>query len=49
MLLKIDDKDVANLQGFSTILRGLTPGQTVKTLLSRGGQSQSLDVTVVER
>jgi aminopeptidase N len=49
VLLKIDDKDVANLQGFSTILRGLSPGQTVKALLSRGGQSQSLDVTVVER
>ena len=49
VLLKIDDKDVANLQGFSTILRGLSPGQTVKALLSRGGQSRSLDVTVVER
>jgi S1-C subfamily serine protease len=49
VLLKIDDKDVANLQGFSTILRGLSPGQAVKVLLTRGGQNQTLDVTVVER
>ena len=26
VLLKVDGKDVANLQGFSAILRGLTPG-----------------------
>ena len=49
VLLKIDGKDVANLQGFSGLLRGLTPGQTVKVVLSRGGQEQTLDVTVVER
>ena len=49
VLLKLDGKDVANLQGFSGILRGLTPGQTVKVVLSRGGQEQTLDVTVVER
>ena len=49
VLLRVDGKDVANLQGFSGILRGLTPGQTVKVLLSRGGAEQTLDVTVVER
>jgi hypothetical protein len=49
VLLKVDGQDVANLQGFSTILRGLTPGQTVKVRLRRGGQEQTLDVTVVER
>ena len=49
VLLKVDGKDVANLQGFSGILRGLTPGQTVKVVLSRGGQEQTLDVTVAER
>ncbi len=49
VLLKIDGKDVANLQGFSGLLRGLTPGQTVKVVLLRGGQEQTLDVTVVER
>jgi S1-C subfamily serine protease len=49
VLLKVDDMDVANLQGFSTILRGLTSGQTVKVLLDRGGQRKTVDVTVVER
>jgi aminopeptidase N len=49
VLLEVDGKDVANLRGFSSILRGLTPGQTVKVVLSRGGQEQRLDVTVVER
>jgi serine protease Do len=49
LLLKVDGKDVANLQGFAGILRGLTPGQTVKVVLSRGGQEQTIDVTVAER
>jgi len=49
VLLKVDDKDIANLQGFSGILRGLAPGQTVKVVLSRAGQEQGLEVTVVER
>ncbi len=49
VLLKVDGKDVANLQGFAGILRGLSPGQTVKVVLSRGGAEQTLDVTVVER
>ena len=49
VLLKVDGQDVANLAGFSAILRGLTPGQTVKVVLSRGGAEQQLAVTVVER
>jgi S1-C subfamily serine protease len=49
VLLKVDEKEVANLQGFAGILRGLSPGQTVKVVLSRGGTQQTLDVTVVER
>jgi aminopeptidase N len=49
VVLKVDDKDVTNLQSFSSILRGLVPGQTVKVVLGRGGQEQTLDVTVVER
>jgi aminopeptidase N len=49
VLLNVDGKDVANLQGFAGILRGLAPGQTVKVVLSRGGQEQTVDVTVVER
>lgn len=49
VLLKVADQEVANLAGFSAILRGLAPGQTVKVVLSRAGAEQQLDVTVVER
>jgi aminopeptidase N len=49
VLLKVDGKHVADLRGFSDILRGLAPGQTVKAVVMRGGQELTLDVTVVER
>ncbi len=49
VLLKVGEKDVANLQAFSGILKELSPGQTVKVVLGRGGQQHTLDVTVVER
>jgi hypothetical protein len=49
ILLKVDGKDVGDLRGFSAILRGLTPGQTVNVLLGRGGENLSLEVTVAER
>jgi hypothetical protein len=49
VLRSLDGKDVPDLRGFSDLLRGLSPGQTVKVVLSRGGQEQTLDVTVVER
>ncbi|HEX9189592.1 MAG TPA: M20/M25/M40 family metallo-hydrolase, partial [Vicinamibacteria bacterium] len=49
VLLKVGGQGVANLQAFSGILRGLTPGQTVTVVLSRGGAEQTLDVTVAER
>ncbi len=49
VILKVDGQDVANLAGFSAILRSLTPGQTVKVALNRGGVEQLLNVTVVER
>jgi membrane-associated protease RseP (regulator of RpoE activity) len=49
VLLKVDGKDVADLRGFSNILRGLAPGQTVEVVLSRGGHEQTLEVTVAER
>jgi hypothetical protein len=49
VLLRVDGREVADLQGFAAILRGLTPGQTVEAVLSRGGQEQTLDVTVAER
>jgi Peptidase family M28/PDZ domain/Peptidase family M1 domain len=49
VLLKVDGTDVVDLRGFSEILGGLAPGRTVKALLVRSGQQQTLDVTVVER
>ena len=49
VLPEVDGEDIANLKGYAGILRGITPGQTVKVVLSRGGQEQTLDVTVVER
>jgi len=49
VLLEVAGQDVANLQGFSGILKALAPGQTIKVVLVRSGQAQTLDVTVVER
>jgi S1-C subfamily serine protease len=49
VLLKVDGKDVPDLRGFSGILRDLSPGQTVRVVLSRGGAEQAIDVTVAER
>ncbi|MCX6543816.1 MAG: M20/M25/M40 family metallo-hydrolase [Acidobacteria bacterium] len=48
-LLTIDGKPVANLQGFSDLLRALAPGQTVQVVISRGGNQQTVAVTLVER
>jgi len=49
VLLKIDEKPVANLAGFSDILKTLTPGQTVRVVYSRDGAEATTEVTVVER
>jgi hypothetical protein len=49
VLLKVNDQDIANLQGFAAILRGLAPGQTIKVVLGRGGRDQTIEVTVAER
>jgi hypothetical protein len=49
LILTVGESEVANLAGFSAILRGLTPGQTVNVALRRGGEEIRLDVTVVER
>jgi hypothetical protein len=48
-LLKIDGKAVANLQGFSDVLRALSPGQTVQVVIGRDGKEQTLAVTLAER
>jgi hypothetical protein len=49
VLLRVDGTDVVNLQGFSGILKGLVPGQTVSVVLRRSAQELTLLVTVVER
>jgi hypothetical protein len=49
IILKLDGKDVANLAGFSDVLKTLQPGQTVAVALKRDGQEQTVQVTVVER
>jgi hypothetical protein len=49
VVLRVAGQDVANLQAYSAILRGLSPGQTVKVVLGRGGKEETLDVTLVER
>ena len=49
VLLRVDGRDVTDLRAFSDILRGLTPGQTVKAVVSRAGAQLPLEVTVVER
>jgi hypothetical protein len=48
-LLKIDGKPVANLQGFSDVLRTLAPGQTVQVVISRDGKDQTVAVTLAAR
>jgi aminopeptidase N len=49
ILLRIDGRDLADLAGFSGVLKQLHPGQTVKALVERGGEKLTVDVTVVER
>jgi hypothetical protein len=49
VLLKIDDAAVANLAGFSDILKTLAPGQTLRVVYSRDGAQATAEVTVVER
>ncbi len=46
---QIDGKAVANLQEYAGVLRGLTPGQTVKVVITRGAGDLTLDVTLAER
>ncbi|MEW5982226.1 MAG: M20/M25/M40 family metallo-hydrolase [Acidobacteriota bacterium] len=49
VLLAIAGRVVANLQGFSDILRTLAPGQTVDIELDRAGSPIALKVTLTER
>ena len=49
ILLRIDGKDVTNLQEFSNILRTLSPGQRVPVVLRRGTQDVKLEVVLAQR
>ena len=49
VILQLDGQDVADLPGYSAILRALAPGQTVAVVLKRGEAEKRLSVTVVER
>jgi hypothetical protein len=49
VLLRIDDDEVADLRGFSELLRAMRPGQTVRATILRDEQTLSLEVTVEAR
>ena len=49
VILQVDGREVANLSGFSALLKELKPGQTVKTVVERNGERLTFEVTVVER
>jgi len=49
VILQIAGTPVANLQEYSTVLRGLAPGQTVKVVLTRDGADVTLSVMLAER
>ena len=49
VVLKLDGSDVASLRDFSEKLKGMTPGQIVKTTLRREGRDLEVAVTLVER
>jgi membrane-associated protease RseP (regulator of RpoE activity) len=49
VLVSVDGKAIANLQGYSDVLRTLSPGQTVRALVQRAGKELSMSVTLAER
>jgi len=49
VLLRLDGREIANLQAYSAMLRELSPGQSVKLVLGRGGAEVEVAVTVAER
>jgi len=49
IIMRIDNADVANLQGFSNLLRTLAAGQSVEVALRRGAEDVKVKVTLVER
>jgi hypothetical protein len=49
VLLRINDRPIANLQEYSNLLRTLKPGQTVSVVLRRGEKELTVSVTLGER
>jgi hypothetical protein len=49
VVLRLAGRDVANLQGYSDILRTLQAGRAVEVVVSRGGTSVTLSATPVAR
>jgi S1-C subfamily serine protease len=49
VLMKLAGQDVANLQGFSDILKTLSPGQKIEVVVGRAGGQQTFEVTLAER
>ena len=45
----VDGQAIDNLQGFTDLLKTLSPGDTVKTTIMRDGKSETLDVTLKAR
>jgi len=49
VLTALDGKPIANLQGYSELLKTLTPGQTVRVTVLRQGKELTLSSTLGER
>ena len=49
VLVRIADRQVTDIRSFSTILKTLQPGQTVKATVRRGEEEITADVTLVAR
>jgi hypothetical protein len=49
VLLEINGEEVEDLRAFSELLKTLEPGQTVETIVQRGEEEITLNVTVVAR
>ena len=49
VLTALDGKPIANLQGYSELLKTLTPGQTVRVTVLRQGKELTLEATLGER
>jgi hypothetical protein len=49
VLVRIDDQEIADLRGYSEVLKSLEPGQTVVATLIRADSEVNLEVTVEER